>query len=60
MRKLLALATLLIFGGSLAVAALSAASAPSFARARNYPTGGGADAVAIGDLNGDRKLDLAT
>ena len=42
------------------VAALSAASAPSFAPARSYPTGGARDFVAIGDLNGDGKPDLAT
>ena len=60
MRKFLAVATLLAFSGSLGVAALFAGSAPSFARARNYPTGPEPDAVAVGDLNGDGKLDLAT
>jgi hypothetical protein len=44
-RKLLAVATLLAFSGSLGVAALFAGSAPSFARARNYQTGPEPDAV---------------
>jgi hypothetical protein len=37
-----------------------AASTPSFALARNYPTGLGPVSVAIGNLNGDGKPDLAT
>ena len=41
-------------------AALSATSAPSFAAARSYATGDGPESVAIGDLNGDGKPDLAT
>jgi len=41
-------------------AALSAASAPSFVHARNYRTGVLPVAIAVGDLNGDGKPDLAT
>jgi hypothetical protein len=44
---------------SLGVAASSSTSAPSFAATRNYRVGRTPEAVAIGDLNGDRKLDLA-
>ena len=44
---------------SLGVAASSSISAPSFAATRNYRVGRTPEAVAIGDLNGDRKLDLA-
>ena len=32
----------------------------SFQAKRDYPTGDGPDSVAIGDLNGDGKPDLAT
>jgi FG-GAP-like repeat/PASTA domain len=59
-------AVLLICAGlalTLGVGALfarSARSAPSFARARSYATGRAPDSVAIGDLNGDGKPDLAT
>ena len=63
MKKLVALASVLVLGGSLGVAALlasSAPSAPSFARARSYATGRAPVSVAIGDLNGDGKPDLAT
>jgi hypothetical protein len=44
---------------TLGVSAASSTSAPSFAATRNYRVGGDPTAVAIGDLNGDRKLDLA-
>jgi hypothetical protein len=44
---------------TLGVAALFASSAPSFARARSYPAGRFPRSVAIGDLNGDGKPDLA-
>jgi FG-GAP-like repeat/FG-GAP repeat len=44
----------------LAVVGLSASSAPSFARQRSYPAGVLPQSVAIGDLNGDGKPDLAT
>ena len=54
---------LLVFAGvalTLGVTTLFAASAPSFAAARSYATGHTPDSVAIGDLNGDGKPDLAT
>jgi len=57
-RKLLAVATLLVLSSSLGVAALLASSTPSFAPARNYASGGFPQSVAIGDLNGDGKPDL--
>ena len=60
MKKLLALASVLVLSGSLGVAALFASSAPSFAPARGYATGPDPVSVAIGDLNGDGKADLAT
>jgi hypothetical protein len=49
-------------GASLAfgVASLAAASAPSFAPPKQYVTGKGPISIAIGDLNGDGKSDLAT
>jgi VCBS repeat protein/PASTA domain-containing protein len=56
-------ALLLACGGAaltLGVAALFASSAPSFSRARSYATGRAPLSVAIGDLNGDGKPDLAT
>jgi hypothetical protein len=60
MRKLVALASVLVLAGSFGVAALYASSAPSFARARSYAAGRGPESVAIGDLNGDGKPDLVT
>ena len=60
MKKLVALASVVVLGGSLAVAALVASSAPSFSRARTYATGADPESVAIGDLNGDGNPDLAT
>src|SRR6266508_3268976 len=59
-KKLVALASFLVLSGSLGVAALFASSAPSFSVARNYPAGREPASVAIGDLNGDGKPDLAT
>jgi FG-GAP-like repeat/PASTA domain len=44
---------------TLGVAAASSTSAPSFAATRNYRVGRNPAAVTIGDLNGDRKPDLA-
>jgi hypothetical protein len=41
------------------VAASSSTSAPSFAATRNYRVGRDPGSVAIGDLNGDRKPDVA-
>ena len=46
--------------GVAALLASSAPSAPSFAPARSYATGRSPDSVAIGDLNGDGRPDLAT
>src|SRR6266516_7644130 len=54
---LLALGLALIFGG---VAASATGPAPSFAAARSYRTGASPRAVAIADLNGDRRPDLVT
>ena len=51
--------TLLVLGASTGVAALSAASAPSFAAAKRYATASRPWSVAIGDLNGDGRPDLA-
>jgi hypothetical protein len=45
---------------TLGVAVLFASSAPSFAPARSYATGRAPQSLAIGDLNGDGKPDLAT
>jgi FG-GAP-like repeat len=59
-KKLVALASLLVLGGSLGVAALFASSAPSFAPARSYATGTDPFSPVIGDLNGDGKPDLVT
>ena len=44
---------------TLGVAALFAASVPSFAGPRSYATGRSPESVAIGDLNGDGRPDLA-
>jgi hypothetical protein len=59
-KKLVALASLLVLSGSLGVAALFATSAASFAAPRSYATGREPFSLAIGDLNGDGKPDLAT
>ena len=53
------LAGLLVLGTSVSAAAPTG-SAPSFAAARSYATGSHPSSVAIGDLNGDGKPDLAT
>jgi hypothetical protein len=45
---------------TLGLVASFATSAPSFAAPRSYATGGDPVSVAIGDLNGDGKPDLAT
>jgi predicted NUDIX family NTP pyrophosphohydrolase len=57
-RQVLLLAGLLVLGTSVGAAAPTG-SAPSFAAARSYATGRAPLSVAIGDLNGDRRPDLA-
>ncbi|HEU5066475.1 MAG TPA: FG-GAP-like repeat-containing protein [Gaiellaceae bacterium] len=59
-KQVLLLAGLLVLGSSVGVAALLAGSAPSLAAAKSYATGHTPLSVAIGDLNGDGKPDLAT
>jgi hypothetical protein len=58
-RKVLLLAGLFVLGSSVSAAAPTG-SAPSFAPVRSYATGAGPVSVALGDLNGDGKPDLAT
>jgi hypothetical protein len=58
-RRLLAVAGVLVLTGTLGASARPSASAPSFARAKRYETGRAPVSVAIGDLNGDGKPDLA-
>jgi hypothetical protein len=60
LKKLLALACMLVLSGALGVTALFAGSALSFAAPKSYATGTNPQSVAIGDLNGDGKPDLAT
>src|SRR5262245_46199773 len=55
----LTLVCLVTLGSSVSASAPTG-SAPSFAPARSYATGRAPDSVAIGDLNGDGKPDLAT
>jgi FG-GAP-like repeat/PASTA domain len=59
MRKLVVVACLMVLTGSLGAGALFAGSAPSFT-GQKYATGSESSSVAIGDLNGDGKPDLAT
>jgi hypothetical protein len=54
------LIALSVLAGSAGAAERAAGSAPSFAGAKRYATGDSPSSVAIGDLNGDGKPDLAT
>jgi hypothetical protein len=60
LKMFLTLAGAIALGGSLGVAGLLAASAPSFAAPKTYGVGTNPSSVAISDLNGDGKADLAT
>jgi FG-GAP-like repeat len=60
MTKLLPLVAFLVVTGAAGAAGQGGSSGPSFARARAYPTGHGAAATAVGDLNGDRRPDLVS
>ena len=60
MKNLLGILGLLLVVASPGAAGAPGASAPSFAAARSYATGPSPYSVAIGDLNGDGKPDLAT
>jgi FG-GAP-like repeat/FG-GAP repeat len=60
LKRLVAVACLLVLFASSDAAGRPAASGPSFARARSYRTGVFPVSVAIGNLNGDGKPDLAT
>jgi hypothetical protein len=51
---------LLVLSGVLGATPLLAGSTPSFFAPKNYGTGQASTSVAIGDLNGDGKQDLAT
>jgi outer membrane murein-binding lipoprotein Lpp len=59
-KKRVALASLLVLVAIPAAEGQPMSSAPSFAPARNYATGTGPNSVAMGDVNGDGKRDLAT
>ena len=59
MRSLLPLAGAVALAGALGASALPSAAGPSFASARSYGTGAAPNLVAVGDLNGDAKADLA-
>jgi large repetitive protein len=60
MTKALPLAALLVLAGATGAAGQGGSSGPSFRRATAYPTGHGAAATAVGDLNGDRRPDLVS
>ena len=58
-RGCIVLLVCVVLGLTLGVAVLFAALAPSFAGPRSYATWRSPESVAIGDLNGDGRLDLA-
>jgi hypothetical protein len=60
LKLVVTLAAALVVIASAGAAEESVGSAPAFARARYYGTGPDPESVAIGDLNGDGRADLAT
>jgi hypothetical protein len=59
-KKVVGLVSLLVLVGSAGAAELTSGSAPSFTAPRDYDTAKAGQSVAIGDLNGDGKLDVVS